>query len=282
MLVWLDGVSNVKAKPQENFARELMELFTIGVGEFAESDVYAAARVFTGWNLSRSGGGTATSYRFQYNANQHDTEEKVFTFDVYPAQPAHAGIESHSCARTATSGMQDGLDLIHALANHPLTARRLARRFWTWFVSETEPAPDRFVESIAGVYLGNRTSIRATLRAVLTLARVRRGSRIPALCLAGRVCRARDPRNRLGGILGERRAHAAHQHGTDALRAARCGRLGSGPRLVHDRRHARAAELRIATGGQPEGGDTRCARGRSRARRTRSSTSVTTGCRCRP
>ena len=57
MLVWLDGISNVKAKPQENFARELMELFTIGVGEFAESDVYAAARVFTGWNLARSGTG---------------------------------------------------------------------------------------------------------------------------------------------------------------------------------------------------------------------------------
>src|SRR6187401_3612451 len=58
MLVWLDGISNVKAKPQENFGRELMELFTIGVGEFEESDVYAAARVFTGWNLLRSGAGT--------------------------------------------------------------------------------------------------------------------------------------------------------------------------------------------------------------------------------
>ena len=51
MLVWLDGMSNVRTKPQENFGRELMELFTIGVGEFAETDVYAAARVFTGWNL---------------------------------------------------------------------------------------------------------------------------------------------------------------------------------------------------------------------------------------
>ena len=53
MLVWLDGRTNVKGKPQENFARELMELFTMGVDTFAETDVYAGARVFTGWNLAR-------------------------------------------------------------------------------------------------------------------------------------------------------------------------------------------------------------------------------------
>ena len=52
--------------------------------------------------------------------------------------------------------MQDGLDLIEALANHPETAQRLARRLWTWFVNETEPAPDDFVDAIAGVYL-NKT-----------------------------------------------------------------------------------------------------------------------------
>ena len=52
MLVWLDGDTNTKAKPQENFGRELMELFTRGVGYYTEDDVYAAARVFTGWNLN--------------------------------------------------------------------------------------------------------------------------------------------------------------------------------------------------------------------------------------
>src|SRR6185503_8705880 len=51
MLYWLDGNTNTKARPQENFGRELMELFTRGVGTFTESAVYAAARVFTGWNL---------------------------------------------------------------------------------------------------------------------------------------------------------------------------------------------------------------------------------------
>jgi uncharacterized protein (DUF1800 family) len=48
MLVWLDGRTNTKAKPQENFGREIMELFTVGVGNYTEPDVYAAARVFSG------------------------------------------------------------------------------------------------------------------------------------------------------------------------------------------------------------------------------------------
>jgi len=169
MLVWLDGISNFKAKPQENFGRELMELFTIGVGEFAETDVYAAARVFTGWNLVRTGSGAATSYRFSFNPNQHDTDAKEFTFDVYGGAGSGRRPRASNVipARDANSGLQDGLDLILALAYHPLTARRLARKFWTWFVSETEPATESFVNEVAGVYLSNRTSIRATLRAVL-------------------------------------------------------------------------------------------------------------------
>ena len=166
MLVWLDGITNVKAKPQENFARELMELFTIGVGEFAESDVYAAARVFTGWNLVRSGTGANTSFRFNYVPAQHDTDPKEFTFPV-SGSALHRRASNRIPARDAASGIQDGVDLIQALAYSPLTARRLARRFWTWFVSETEPAPDDFVDRVASVYLRNGTSIRATVRAVL-------------------------------------------------------------------------------------------------------------------
>src|SRR5947199_4203192 len=71
-LVWLDGRTNTKAKPQENFGREIMELFTVGVGYYTESDVYAAARVFTGWNLVRPGaaGDPAQHYEFSSVATQ--------------------------------------------------------------------------------------------------------------------------------------------------------------------------------------------------------------------
>ena len=166
MLVWLDGITNVKARPQENFARELMELFTFGVGQFTESDVYAAARVFTGWNLQRTVAGGVASFRFQFNAGQHDTDAKEFTFPIYSSR--RAGANRRIPARSAMVGMDDGRDLIHALAYHPETARRLARRFWTWFVSETEPATDGFVNAVARAYLDNGTSIRAVLRAVFS------------------------------------------------------------------------------------------------------------------
>ena len=86
MIIWLDGDSNTKDKPQENFGRELMELFSRGVGFYTESDVYAAARVFTGWNLKidRGTGDGQNAYSFIYNANQHDTTDKTFSFgNVY-------------------------------------------------------------------------------------------------------------------------------------------------------------------------------------------------------
>jgi uncharacterized protein (DUF1800 family) len=163
MQYWLDNRLNTRTRPQENFGRELMELFTFGVEHYTESDVYAAARVFTGWNLRNTGTrGTPTAYfAFNYNAAQHDTDAKEFSFAIYPNGSRR--IE----ARAAAQGMQDGLDLINALALHPETARRLARRLWTWFVSETEaPSPD-FVDGIAGVYLKNDTNMKPVIRAVL-------------------------------------------------------------------------------------------------------------------
>jgi uncharacterized protein (DUF1800 family) len=163
MLYWLDGRLNVRAAPQENFGRELMELFTVGVGFHTEQDVYAAARVFTGWNLRFTGsrGTDSARYSFNYNAAQHDLNEKEFSFPIY--QDGNRRIP----ARPAAAGMQDGIDLIAALAVHPETARRMARRLWEWFVSETEPPDGSFVDQIAQVYLQNDTNMKPVIRAVL-------------------------------------------------------------------------------------------------------------------
>ena len=173
MIVWLDGRTNVKAQPQENFGRELMELFTFGIGHYTEADVYAAARVFTGWNLTLLGTrDTPTSrYAFSYNSAQHDINAKTFTFAVYPN-----GSKTIP-ARAAAGGMQDGLDLIQALAIHPETARRLARRLWTWFVSDIEAPDDAWVSSIASTYLSNDTQMRPVMRAVFLSAQFRSASR---------------------------------------------------------------------------------------------------------
>ena len=82
MNVWLDGRTNTRTRPQENFAREVMELFTMGIGNYTEADVYAGARVFTGWNMRRVGatGDPVAKYEFFYNSAQHDTTAKTFTF----------------------------------------------------------------------------------------------------------------------------------------------------------------------------------------------------------
>jgi uncharacterized protein (DUF1800 family) len=168
MVVWLDGRTNFKGQPQENFGRELMELFTFGVENYVESDVYAAARVFTGWNLTLLNRNTPTAYyAFLYNQAQHDVAAKTFSFPVY----ADGG--KTIPARAAATGMQDGIDLIAALARHPETARRLARRFWTWFVSEVEAPPAAWVEQMAGVYLASGTEIRPVLRELFKSAEFR-------------------------------------------------------------------------------------------------------------
>src|SRR5438477_286953 len=98
-----------------NDARQIMELFTMGVGFYTESDVYAGAKVFSGWNLARVGSTDDPNgyYRFNYVANNHETAAKEFSFPIYP--DGSKVIPS----RTAGAGMQDGLDLIDALANHP-------------------------------------------------------------------------------------------------------------------------------------------------------------------
>src|SRR5439155_23449860 len=68
MLVFLDGKDNVRRHPNENYARELMELFTLGIGNYTESDVLQGARAFTGWTIQDD--------RFFNNTTQHDNNSK--------------------------------------------------------------------------------------------------------------------------------------------------------------------------------------------------------------
>ena len=166
MLIWLDGDTNTKAKPQENFGRELMELFSRGVGYYTEDDVYAAARVFTGWNLKRSGDpkDPSTSFGFVYNANAHETSTKSFSFPIY----SDGGRTIP--ARSASGGMQDGIDLISALSTHPETARRLATKLYAFFVSETTTPDPNFVNQLATVYLQGGTVLKPVVERLLSSA----------------------------------------------------------------------------------------------------------------
>ena len=154
MLVYLDGRTNTKTKPQENFGREIMELFTIGVGNYTEADVYAAARVFSGWNMTQVGTGSAQHQTFVYNANSHDTDPKSFSFaGTIPARPA-------------AQGMQDGIDLINVLAFHRNTALYLSTKLYRYFVSESAAVDQGWVNRMADVYQQSGTSMRAMVNAI--------------------------------------------------------------------------------------------------------------------
>jgi uncharacterized protein (DUF1800 family) len=164
MLIWLDGRYNTKAKPQENFGRELMELFSMGVQYYTESDVYAAARVFTGWNLSRTTSGTGDTfpaYTFVYNASAHESTAKTFSFPIYPDGSRTIP------ARSADAGLQDGIDLITAVTSHPETARRLVRRLWGFFVSEFAEPDAGFVEEVADAFIAHDRDLHVLMRRIL-------------------------------------------------------------------------------------------------------------------
>lgn len=142
MLVYLDNASNVVDGPNENYARELMELHTLGVdGGYDETDVREVARCFTGWGLQ--------AQAFRFYANRHDYGAKRVLGRDLPAG----------------QGVQDGLAVLDLLAAHPSTARHIARKLLCRFVGDTPAA--ELVERIAAVFARTQGDIRATVAAVL-------------------------------------------------------------------------------------------------------------------
>lgn len=115
MLIYLDGSKNVKGNPNENFARELLELFTVGRGNYTESDVKAAAIAFTGWGVDRNRG------TFVYNSRKHDNKPVTFL---------------------GKTGSFTGDQVIDIILEKPETARHIATKFWKEFISDTTPDPD--------------------------------------------------------------------------------------------------------------------------------------------
>ena len=162
MLVWLDGRTNIKARPQENFARELMELFTMGVGHVRRDRRLRRRPRLHRLEPRAPARGDGRSYQFIYNAAQHDTAAKTFTFPILrrrePDDPGARG----------RAGMQDGLDLIAAVARHPATGPRLARKLYAFFVSEVggaRPGADRRISRAPTTR--TTTSMKAVLRKLL-------------------------------------------------------------------------------------------------------------------
>lgn len=137
MLIWLDSNSNIKGRPNENLAREIMELFSLGVGNYTEQDIREAARALTGWGTA---GGT-----FQLNHSLHDDGEKSLL------------------GRTGRFG---GEDIVRILLEQPATPRFLARELFREFVSEADSPPDALLEPLAEELRRSNYDIKACLRTI--------------------------------------------------------------------------------------------------------------------
>ena len=138
MVVYLDSASNRKGQPNENFAREVMELFTLGEGNYGEQDVKEAARAFTGWSIDPDSG------EFVFRRRAHDEEVKTVL---------------------GRSGNFDGDAVLDILLAQPQTAEFIVAKLWREFVSPNpEPAE---VRRIARMFRDNRYNIKVALRALL-------------------------------------------------------------------------------------------------------------------
>jgi|CXWL01.1.fsa_nt_gi uncharacterized protein (DUF1800 family) len=148
MLAYLTNDSNYADHPNENYARELLELHTLGVDQgYTQEDVREVARCFTGWAYSWED--DATLGRFQFYADVHDDGEKRVLGVVIPAG----------------GGISDGERVLEILARHPNTATFIARKLLHFFWGYEPPAS--YVARIATVYRNTGGSIKAMLRVLL-------------------------------------------------------------------------------------------------------------------
>jgi uncharacterized protein (DUF1800 family) len=139
MLLWLDAATSRKSRPNENYAREVMELFTLGRGHYTERDVQEAARAYSGSFIQGE--------VFREIAAQHDDGEKCIL---------------------GQTGRFHGDDVARILLEQPACARFLCRKLYAHFVNELEPPPDDVIEPLAEAFrvsgYQNRTPVEIILR----------------------------------------------------------------------------------------------------------------------
>lgn len=132
MIVWLDNHDNHKDAINENYGRELLELFSMGAGNYREQDIKECARAFTGWTIANTEYMVAKCSRdsiwpygriglhFEYRSDDHDNEEKEFL---------------------GQKGRFNGEDIIDIICQQPATARFIARHMYSFFVADEPPVP---------------------------------------------------------------------------------------------------------------------------------------------
>ncbi len=139
MLIWLDSTVNRKAKPNENYAREVMELFTLGRGHYSEKDIQEAARAFTGWFVVRD--------RFQEISAQHDDGEKTVL---------------------GQTGRFDGNDIPPLLLRQPACAEFLCGKLVRYFVTEVDAVTPELIAPLAQHFRDSGYNVRTVVERILS------------------------------------------------------------------------------------------------------------------
>ena len=155
MIYWLDNNENHKDEPNENWGRELLELFSMGVGNYTEQDVFEASRAFTGWTISQRIPRLPLArfyWNFEYHAEDHDDSEKTFL---------------------GHRGNFNGDDIIDIIVRQPATARFVARHLYNFFVADEEQVPawqinppldPAAINIIGDAFISSGYDMRSTLR----------------------------------------------------------------------------------------------------------------------
>jgi len=137
MLMWLDQAQSTRRQPNENFAREVMELFALGEGNYTERDVTEAARAFTGWSFERG------TQEFVFRAQAHDPGTKTVL---------------------GQSGAFTGDDVLRIITSHPQSARFITAKVWNFFVGENPG--EALVNALAARFQASKLEFKPLLRAI--------------------------------------------------------------------------------------------------------------------
>ncbi len=149
MLGYLDNQLSTAAAPNENYAREIMELHTLGVdGGYTQQDVIEVAKCFSGWGFAALRNTLPNAGEFVFTASRHTSGPKTVLGNVITA-----------------GGINDGLAVLDILAHHPNTARFIAKKMCTWFLGESTRTS--IVDSVAATYTSTNGDIKAMIRTIL-------------------------------------------------------------------------------------------------------------------
>jgi uncharacterized protein (DUF1800 family) len=148
MLSYLDNNRNFATSPNENYAREVMELHTLGVGNYSENDVKEVARCLTGWQYF--GTGSPNHGNFRFVAGDHDIGMKVVLGHLIPPN----------------GGVTDGETVMQILATRTATAQFISRKLIRWLLTYN-PLPS-LVAQVANVFLNTNGDIKSVVRAILS------------------------------------------------------------------------------------------------------------------